>query len=126
MQPGRNEVIVGAGAARAFAGLEVGGQIQVGQNVWDVVGVFTANGGVAESEIWTDTAVLQPAYHRSESFQSVYVKLTSAAAFQEFKDALTTNPRLKVKVARLSGFLCGTIDRRDPASSPPSACSSPA
>jgi len=101
---GRNEVIVGAGAARAFAGLDIGKQIKVGQNVWDVVGIFTANGGLAESEIWADTAVLQPAYHRNNSFQSVYVRLTSAAAFQEFKDALTTDPKLNVKVSRLSDF----------------------
>jgi len=101
---GRNEVMVGAGAARAFGGLDIGKQIKVGQNAWDVVGIFTANGGLAESEIWTDTAVLQPAYHRNSSFQSVYVRLTSAAAFQEFKDALTTDPKLNVKVLRLSDF----------------------
>jgi putative ABC transport system permease protein len=103
-ETGKNEVIVGAGAARAFAGLDVGKQIKVGQNVWDVVGVFTANGGIAESEIWTDTAVLQPAYNRNESFQSVYAKLTSAGAFQQFKDALTTDPKLNVKVQRQSEF----------------------
>lgn len=103
-ETGRNEVIVGAGAARAFAGLDLGKQIKVGQNVWDVVGVFTADGGISESEIWTDTAVLQPAYNRNESFQSVYVKLTSAGAFQQFKDALTTDPKLSVKVQRQSEF----------------------
>ena len=48
--------------------------------------------------------MLQPAYHRNSSFQSVYVRLTSAAAFQEFKDALTTDPKLNVKVLRLSDF----------------------
>ena len=101
---GRNEVIVGAGAARAFAGLDIGKTIRVGQNDWQVVGIFTANGGLAESEIWTDTAVLQPAYHRTNSFQSVYVRLTSAAAFQEFKDNLTSDPKLNVKVLRLSDF----------------------
>jgi len=101
---GRSEVIVGAGAARAFAGLDLGKQIKVGQNVWDVVGIFSANGGLAESEIWTDTAVLGPAYHRNNSFQSVYVRLTSAAAFDEFKDALTADPKLNVKVLRLSDF----------------------
>ena len=101
---GRNEVIVGAGAARAFAGLDIGKQLKVGQNVWDVVGIFTANGGLAESEIWADTTVLQPAYHRNTSFQSVYVRLTSAAAFEKFKEALTTDPKLNVKVARLSDF----------------------
>jgi putative ABC transport system permease protein len=103
-ETGKNEVIVGAGAARAFAGLDVGKQIKVGQNVWDIVGVFTADGGIAESEIWADTAVLQPAYNRNESFQSVYARLSSAAAFQEFKDALTTDPKLKVKVQRQSEF----------------------
>ena len=103
-ETGRNEIIVGAGAARAFAGLDLGKQIKVGQNVWEVVGIFTANGGIAESEIWTDTAVLGPAYHRDSNFQSVYVRLTSASAFQEFKDALTTDPKLNVKVLRLSDF----------------------
>ena len=104
-EAGRNEVIVGAGAARAFAGLEVGRKIRVGQNEWAVVGVFSGGGGAAESEIWTDAAVLQPAYHRSDSFQSVYAKLAAPDAFGQFKDALTTNPRLKVKVVRQAEFL---------------------
>ena len=104
-EPGRNEVIVGAGAARAFAGLDIGRTIRIGQNEWNVVGVFAGGGGAAESEIWTDAAVLQPAYHRGDSFQSVYAKLTSPAAFTEFKDALTTNPRLQVKVQRQSDLL---------------------
>ncbi len=101
---GRNEVIVGAGAARAFAGLDLGKTIRVGQNDWTVVGIFSAAGGVAESEIWTDAAVLQPAYHRGDSFQAVYAKLASADAYQSFADALTTNPRLSVKVIRQSDY----------------------
>src|SRR5262245_14599280 len=104
-ESGRNEVIVGAGAARSFAGLDVGQKIRVGQNEWDVVGIFSGGGGAAESEIWTDAAVLQPAYHRGDSFQSVIAKLSSPGAFQQFKDALTTNPQLKVKVLRQAEFL---------------------
>jgi putative ABC transport system permease protein len=104
-QSGRNEVIVGSGAARAFAGLEVGRKIRVGLTDWDVVGVFAGGGGSAESEIWTDAAVLQPAYKRGESFQSVYVRLTSPQVFQQFKDSLTSNPQLKVKAVREREFL---------------------
>ncbi|MBM3832168.1 MAG: ABC transporter permease [Verrucomicrobia bacterium] len=104
-EPGRNEVIVGAGAARAFAGLDVGKKFRTGQNEWDVVGIFSGGGGVSESELWTDAAVLQPAYHRGNSFQSVYAKLASPEAFQQFKDALTTNPQLKVKAVRQGEFL---------------------
>jgi putative ABC transport system permease protein len=103
-ETGKNEIIVGAGAARAFAGLDVGKQIKMGQVVWEVVGIFTAKGGIAESEIWADAAVLQPAYNRQDGFQSVYVKLADPAAFNEFKDALTTNPQLEVKVSRQSEF----------------------
>lgn len=103
-EPGKNEVIVGSGAASAFAGLDVGQKFKVGENTWEVVGIFTADGGVAESEIWGDAAVIQPAFKRESNFQSVHVRLTSAEAFQDFKDALTTNPQVKVKVARLSEF----------------------
>lgn len=101
-ESGKNELMVGSGAARAFSGLEVGSRLKIGQSTWDVVGIFTAGGGIAESEIWTDAAVLQPAYNRPDGFQSVYVRLESAAAFAQFKDALTSNPQLKVKVVRLS------------------------
>jgi putative ABC transport system permease protein len=97
-EPGKNEVVVGAGAAREFSGLDVGNKLRVGRTEWEVVGEFTAGGGTAESEIWTDASVLQGAYHRGNSFQSVYAKLVSPESFHAFKDALTSDPRLSVKV----------------------------
>lgn len=103
-ETGKNEVIVGAGAARAFDGLDVGKSIKIGPNTWQVVGIFTAEGGIAESEIWTDAAVLQPAYKRGDTFQSVYAKLNSSGSFTPFKDALSLNPQLKTKVDKLSDF----------------------
>lgn len=99
-EPGKNEVIVGVGAEQEFAGLEVGNKVRVGRAEWPVVGIFSAGGGTAESEIWTDATVLQGAYHRGTSFQSVYARLTSPAAFQHFKDSLTSDPRLNVQVMR--------------------------
>ncbi len=101
---GTNEIIVGRAAHGQFAGLEVGSQVKWGQNRWTVVGIFEANGTVAESEIWCDARVLQPAYRRGNSFQSVYVRLESPAAFDRFKDALTTDPRLNVTVKRETAY----------------------
>ena len=101
---GLNEVIVGSGAQKQFAGLDVGSSIEVGQEKWPVVGVFEANGGLSESEIWVDAAVLQPAYRRGNSYQAVYVKLNSREAFNEFKDTLTSDPRLNVKPMRESEY----------------------
>jgi len=97
---GLNEVIVGIGARQQFAGLDIGSSIEVGQEKWPVVGFFAADGGLAESEIWVDAAVLQPAYRRGNSYQAVYVKLNSSDEFDDFKDALTSDPRLNVKPMR--------------------------
>ena len=101
---GRNEVIAGASAAREFAGLEVGHTIRLGRTEWNVVGIFSARGGMEESEMWADTTVLQANYQRGDSYQSVYARLASPAAFREFKDALTSNPQVKVQVLRQDDF----------------------
>ena len=101
---GLNEVIVGTGAREQFSGLQVGSSIEVGQEQWPVVGVFEAGGGVAESEIWVDASVLQSAYRRGNSYQSVYVKLTSPDAFDTFKDSLTSDPRLNIKSIRETDY----------------------
>jgi putative ABC transport system permease protein len=99
-EPGRNEIIVGRAASRQFVGLDVGAQVKWGENVWQVVGIFEAGGSAAESELWCDAKVLQPAYRRGNSYQSVYVRLASRDSFDTFKDALTTDPRLNVTAMR--------------------------
>lgn len=96
--PGTFEIIVGRGAAAQFAGLSVGRHVRWGTTDWLVAGIFEDRGSVAESEIWTDATVLQGAYNRGNSYQSTRVKLDSAGALREFKDALTSDPRLNVKV----------------------------
>ncbi|HEX6852719.1 MAG TPA: ABC transporter permease [Candidatus Polarisedimenticolaceae bacterium] len=101
---GRNEVLVGDAARRQFRGLEVGSKVKWGENVWTVVGAFAANGAIWESEIWTDARVLQPAYRRGNSFQTVVARLESPDAFDRFKDALTKDPRLDVQVLRESEY----------------------
>jgi putative ABC transport system permease protein len=101
---GKNEVVVGVGAAQEFAGLEVGNKFRVGRNEWTVVGTFSAAGASSESEIWTDATVLQDAFHRGNGFQSVSARLTSPEAFLQFSNSLATDPRLSVKVLRQSDY----------------------
>ena len=96
--PGRFEVIVGRGAASQFAGLDVGKSVRWGSTNWDVVGLFEDGGSVSESEIWTDATVLQGAYRRGSSFQSVRVRLPQPAAIRTLKDELSVDPRLNIKV----------------------------
>ena len=105
--PGRNEIIVGRAAARQFANLQVGSTVTWGRNTWNVVGIFEAQGTVAESEIWCDVRVLQPAYQRGNTVQSVYARLETPETFPSFKDALTSDPRLNVSVMRVPEFYSG-------------------
>ena len=95
---GRYEVIVGRQAARTLRGLDVGSTVRWGSLDWQVVGEFSDGGSVAESEIWTDARVLQGAYSRGDSFQTVRALLPTAASFAAFKHQLMQDPRLDVSV----------------------------
>jgi putative ABC transport system permease protein len=99
-QAGRNELIAGSGAAVHFQNLSVGSSVKVGETHWQVVGIFDGGGTAADSELWCDALVLSPAFRRGTTYQAVYAKLESPEAFDRFKDGLTANPRLNVKVMR--------------------------
>jgi putative ABC transport system permease protein len=97
---GTNEVIVGRGANRQYQNTNVGDTVVSGQNKWVVVGIFEANGGVAESEVWCDVQNLQSVYRRANSFSSVLAKLESAESLGPLKEWLDKNPQVKVSVHR--------------------------
>ena len=100
-KPGIAEVIVGKNANTTYSGLTLGNNIGLGSMRWNVVGVFDAGGSAFDSEVWGDPHLLTAAYNRPDTFfQSVTVHLTSPSALKEFKDAVTTDPRLNVDVMR--------------------------
>ena len=97
---GTNEVIAGRGAHGQFVNLNVGDTIVSGQNRWDVVGVFAANGSVAETEVWCDVRTLQGVYRRGNTYQSLLAQLESVDSYDTFRDWLTSNPQLNVSIRR--------------------------
>jgi len=101
---GTNEAIVGRAANRQFSGVDLGSELKSGQLTLTVVGTFAAQGSVAETEIWCDSRLLQAAYRRGNSYQSVLAKLDSPASFDTLKNWLTTNPQLNVQVRRESEY----------------------
>ncbi|MGB8327839.1 MAG: ABC transporter permease [Steroidobacteraceae bacterium] len=98
LRPGTNELVVGAGAQNQFESLDLGRSLKLGTSTWQIVGVFSDAASVAESEIWADASVLQGAYNRGNSYQSIRARLTSPAAFRPFKDALTSDPRVNLRI----------------------------
>jgi putative ABC transport system permease protein len=98
LQFGTNEIIAGRAAVRQFDGLSLGAQVVSGQVTWTVVGVFESGGSVSETELWADARVLQGAYRRGNSYQSLLARLESPASYEMFKDWLTSNPQVNVSV----------------------------
>ncbi|MFZ3216845.1 MAG: ABC transporter permease [Candidatus Acidiferrales bacterium] len=100
-QPGLSELIVGRNANTTYTGLSVGNTVDFGGGHWQVVGVFDAGGSAFDSEVWCDARVLDDVYKRPTNiYQSATVHLTSPAALQQFKDAVSADPRLNLDVFR--------------------------
>ena len=93
-ETGKNEFVVGRAAQQEFVGLDVGSTVRFGQTEWNVVGTFSAGGSVSESELWTDVRVLQDAYRRGNSYQSIRVRLTDPAALEQLERYLEDDPRI--------------------------------
>lgn len=93
-ETGRNEILVGRAAQSEFQGLGVGSTIRFGRTEWTVVGTFSAGGGVSESELWTDVRVLQSAYRRGNSFQTVRARLESPESLDVLESYLKEDPRI--------------------------------
>jgi putative ABC transport system permease protein len=98
-RPAVREVIAGAGAVKQFRGLKPGSVLHLRNADWLVTGIFTSNGDVHESELLADADTVGSAVERT-GYSSAVALLTSPAAFPAFKDALTTDPQLKVDVQR--------------------------
>jgi putative ABC transport system permease protein len=100
-QPGLAELIVGKNASTSYSGLNLGNTVNFGGGHWQVVGIFDAGGSSFDSEVWCDARVLDDVYKRPTNiFQSATVHLSSPGAYQQFKDAVTSDRRLNLDVTR--------------------------
>jgi putative ABC transport system permease protein len=100
-QPGLAELVVGKNASTSYSGLTLDNTVKFGGGHWKVVGIFDAGGSSFDSEVWCDARVLDDVYKRpSNIFQSATIHLSSADAFEQFKDAVTSDRRLNLDVSR--------------------------
>lgn len=100
-EPGVSELVVGKNASRTYSGLTVGNSVDFAGGRWRVVGIFDAGGSSYDSEVWCDAHNLAQAFKRPDNiFQSATVHLTSPDSFQQFKDAVMSDPRMNVDVVR--------------------------
>ena len=104
-RPGVQELMVGAGAAQQFEGLEVGRTMRFRGSTWTVVGHFSS-GDAYDSELWTDLGTLQGAWDRS-GVSSVLAQIGAASQIEAMAARLTADPQLDVDVRSQRDFFSG-------------------
>ena len=90
-QPGLFEIIVGRQAQKRIRGLEVGSRVSLMKREFDVVGVFSADGGSFESEIWGDYDAMASAFNRAGTANSLTVRLADPSSLPSFDKELKAN-----------------------------------
>ncbi len=96
-KPGVNELIVAKRVANRFVNCNVGDSFQFGPQKYNVVGLFEADGPAFDSEMWTDADFLGNARKRDQ-YSSVVVKPVDSKAFNDIKNAIKNDNRLKLAV----------------------------
>lgn len=96
-RPGTNEVALGASLVGRTPGARVGGELRFAQQRWPVVGVFSADGGGYESELWADAQRLGSAFGREAAYSSAIVRLSSPSAVKGFIQRVQGDPRFTLK-----------------------------
>lgn len=98
-RPGMREVMVGRSAQKSYRGLGIGDRVTYQGTRWQVVGVFAANGGLAESWLLTDSQTLMSAFHLT-GYQQMTIRLESPNAFPTLAAAMSSIPALGIRLER--------------------------
>jgi len=101
---GRKQVIVGQAIARRLPEIQVGKTLVLGNSQWQVMGIFSDNNSVFESEIWADIGMVQSDYQRGNSIQSVRLALSESAELKVLKAEWAEDPRLNIRVMKEKRF----------------------
>ena len=105
--PGMRELVVGEGAKKQYVGLDVGNQVELGNQMWTVVGTFTS-GDSHDSELWADSEVVANTY-RLTAFQSVTMKLDGKDGFDKLKDGHGRRPAPEARCGHDSPLLLQAV-----------------
>jgi len=102
MQFGKFELLVGKGLVNQFQELDIGSTIILRNTPWQIVGHFSSQGGINESELWTDVKMLNSVFNRG--ITTMLARLQSSDSYATLDTAMKNDRRLTSKVHRESAF----------------------
>ena len=94
---GLREAITSRSVSKRFTGARLGEELEVMGSKLLIVGIFDADDSAAESEVWTDLAVIAEISQRKGVVSSVQLRATGAQAFDEIKARLTGDEQFALK-----------------------------
>jgi putative ABC transport system permease protein len=94
---GKGECIVSKRMSARFKGAQVGGRLVFGsKEIYDVVGIFTAGGSSAESEIWADLKDVEKNTGRDGSVSCVQLRAKSSTDYNKLKQTIDDENRFRL------------------------------
>jgi putative ABC transport system permease protein len=94
---GKGECLVSPGLSRRFKAAQLGGRLDFGdKEKYQVVGIFTAGGSAAESEIWADFQDVVRNTGRDGSVSCVQLRAADRAAYDQLRDRIENDTRFKL------------------------------
>jgi putative ABC transport system permease protein len=95
--PGLYEIIVGDKIASRVQGLDIGSSVKLQKHAWQVVGVFSSQGGAFESEIWGDADVMGVDFGRTGGSNALSVRLKPGADVASLDRWIRSNPQMQLQ-----------------------------
>jgi putative ABC transport system permease protein len=91
--PGTLEVMVGTSVEGRYLGSRIGESLSFGRRQWPVVGVFSADGGAFESEVFADAQQTMDAYNR-RGYSVAVLRLKDRSALASLSGKVAADPAL--------------------------------
>jgi putative ABC transport system permease protein len=101
---GAPELMVGQRLSRRLGGLGPGGTVRLQGRDWRVAGVFAADGGAFESELWAPLDVVSQDFQRQGMVTTLALRLAGADALPALERAIAADPRLRLEARREDRF----------------------
>lgn len=94
---GRGECIVSRSMSRRFRGAQIGGRLDFGDKErYQVVGIFSAGGSSAESEVWADFQDVVRNTGREGSVSCVQLRARDGASYEQLRKTIDDDTRFKL------------------------------
>jgi putative ABC transport system permease protein len=103
--PGRGECIVSRSISHRFKGASIGGQLKVSEREpFRVVGIFTAGGSAADSEVWADFHDLARTMNRVGTVSCVQLRAASQDDLDRIKQTIDNDIQYRLVALREADY----------------------